>query len=116
MAGLQIKHACSGPARVLTATVVSAAWLCWPAPSLAHRPFDGTDASVADVGIGDGISARGCYSSATQSRCGRQSDAIGGSAGDLNFWVARDLRGRAQNAYDLLLLILYRKKPLIEDI
>jgi hypothetical protein len=44
VAGLKIKHACSGPARVLTATVVSAAWLCWPAPSPAYRPFDGTDA------------------------------------------------------------------------
>ena len=50
MAGRKIKHASSGPACVLTATVVSATWLCWPAPSRAYRPFDGTDASVADLG------------------------------------------------------------------
>jgi hypothetical protein len=29
---------------------VITALLCWPAPSLAYRPFDGTDASVADLG------------------------------------------------------------------
>ena len=35
--------------------------------------------------------------SATQSRCGCQSDSVRGSAGDLNFWVAPDPRGRAKD-------------------
>src|SRR5262249_22237551 len=49
--GFKTKDAYRGPVRIgLTATVVSAAWLCWPAPTLAYRPFDGTDASVVDLG------------------------------------------------------------------
>jgi hypothetical protein len=53
--------------------------------------------------------------SATQSRCGCQSDSVRGSAGDLNFGWPLILAGGLKIAYDLLLLILYRKKPLIED-
>src|SRR5262245_66454320 len=49
--GLKTKNTCSGPIRVgLTATIVSIAWLCCPTTTLAYRPFDGTDASVADLG------------------------------------------------------------------
>jgi len=48
---LKAKDTYRGPVRIgLTATIISAAWLCWSAPSLAYRPFDGTDASVADSG------------------------------------------------------------------
>jgi hypothetical protein len=35
----------------LTASVASITWLlCWCTTTLAYRPFDGTDASVADLG------------------------------------------------------------------
>jgi hypothetical protein len=53
--------------------------------------------------------------SATQSRCGRQSNAIGALLAISTFGWPLILAGGLKITYDLLLLMLYRKKPLTED-
>jgi hypothetical protein len=40
--------ACAG--RLTAALPLFLAWSFWPSPALAYRPFDGTDAAVADLG------------------------------------------------------------------
>jgi hypothetical protein len=51
VADLETEDRCRRPIHFgLTASVVCIAWLCWPTTTLAYRPFDGTDASVADLG------------------------------------------------------------------
>ena len=40
----------SGSKKLLAATAISAVAIGWAAPAAAYRPFDGTDAAVADVG------------------------------------------------------------------
>ncbi len=41
---------CVGSRRFAAATAISAAVIGWAAPAAAYRPFDGTDAAVADLG------------------------------------------------------------------